>query len=188
MVSTYKKPENPEFMVLDIDPDKHDFKDVVTIALKFKEVFDELNIKCYAKTSGSSGIHVYVYIAAKYDYDFVKSFAEFVAQKVQERTSDITSVERSLNKRKGLIYLDFLQNRRGQTIAAPYSVRPKLGATVSFPLNWDELTPDLDMKDFHLKNVPELIKKRRNPWADIFTEKQDLKKALASLKSTKPIK
>ncbi|MRX46463.1 DNA ligase D [Pedobacter puniceum] len=181
-LSTYKKPENPEYMVIDLDPDKNDFKEVVQVASAVKEVYDEMNIKSFVKTSGSSGIHIFIYLAAKYDYKIVKNFAEFIAQKVHEKTSEITSLERSPSKRKNLIYIDYLQNRRGQTIAAPYSVRPKPNATVSFPLSWDEVDENLDMKDFHLKNVLALLKDREDPWRDMKNQKIDILKTLKTLK------
>jgi bifunctional non-homologous end joining protein LigD len=181
-LSTYKKPENPEFMVIDLDPDKNDFQEVVALALVVKSVFDELGINAFVKTSGSTGIHIYVYVGGTYDYDFVKEFARFVAQKAHEKSPDNTSLERSPAKRKGQIYIDFLQNRRGQTIAAPYSARPKPGATVSVPLNWDELDENLDMKAYDIFNVPDLIEKRKDPWAEIFEQKQNLKLALKNFK------
>lgn len=181
-LSTYKKPENPEYLVIDLDPDGNDFLEVINIALLFKKTFDELGIKSFVKTSGSSGIHIYVYIGAKYNYDFVKDFAEFVAQLVHEKSPDNTSIERSLSKRNNLIYLDFLQNRRGQTIACPFSVRPKSGATVSMLLSWDMLNESLDMKDYTIRSVPELVKNFNNPWKEIGDKIADLEKALKMLK------
>ncbi|HTN21165.1 MAG TPA: DNA ligase D [Pelobium sp.] len=181
-LSTYKKPENPEFMVIDLDPDKNDFQEVVALALVVKSVFDELGINAFVKTSGSTGIHIYVYVGGTYDYDFVKEFARFVAQKAHEKSPDNTSLERSPAKRKGQIYIDFLQNRRGQTIAAPYSARPKPGATVSFPVAWEDLDESFNMKDYDIFNVPDMVEKRNDPWAGIFKEKQNLKLALKNIK------
>jgi bifunctional non-homologous end joining protein LigD len=91
-------------------------------------------------------------------------FAEIIVTAVQKEMPDITSIERSLSKRKGKIYLDFLQNRRIQTIAAPYSLRPKPGATVSMPLPWEEVKPGLKMSDYNIGNALERM--RRGP--DIF--------------------
>lgn len=177
-LSTYKKPENPEFMVIDLDPDGNKFSEVVEVALIVKNIFDKIKIKSYVKTSGSTGIHIYVYVAQKYNYDFVKNFAEFIAHKAHEQSLKNTSIDRSPSKRKGLIYIDFLQNRRGQTIAAPYSARPKIGATVSMPLNWDDVNKNLDMKDFTILTVMDLIKNYKNPWEGIRDEKSDLVQAL----------
>nr|MBC7611636.1 DNA ligase D [Pseudopedobacter sp.] len=184
-LSTYKKPEHPDFMVIDLDPDKNTFTEVVHLALVVKKVYDEMGIESYVKTSGSTGIHIYVYTGAVYNFDFIREFARFVAQKVHELSPANTGLERTPSKRKGKIYIDFLQNRRRQTIAAPYAVRPKPGATVSFPLNWNELNDELDMNDFHLFNVPKLLKETKNPWKAIFYKKQDLKKALQSMNEKK---
>jgi len=181
-LSTYKKPLNPDFMVIDLDPDKNKFSEVVTLALVVKSIYDQMGVISFVKTSGSSGMHIYVYTGAVYDYDFIKEFAHFVAQKVHELSPENTSLERSPSKRKGKIYIDYLQNRRGQTLAAPYSVRPKPQATVSFPLNWSDLTDKLDMNDYHLMNVPKLLNQRVDPWATIFNKKQNLKKALEKFK------
>lgn len=181
-LSSFKKPNSPDFMVIDLDPDSNTFSEVVKVALEVKAIYDEMGIKSFVKTSGSTGIHIYVYVGAVYDYDFVKNFAQFIAQKAHEKLPDITSLERSPLKRKHKIYIDYLQNRRGQTIAAPYSVRPKPGATVSFPLKWDEVNNDLNMNDYYLKNVPDLVMKRKDPWQDILSEKQDLMVSLNKVK------
>lgn len=173
-LSNYQKPNTPDFMVIDLDPDTNTFSEVIETALVVKTIYDEMGITSFVKTSGSTGIHIYVYVGAVYEYDFVKNFAQFIAQKAHEKLPDSTSLERSPQKRKGKIYIDYLQNRRGQTIAAPYSVRPKPNATVSYPLTWEQLNDDLDMKDYHLKNVPDLIKEREDKWQNIFSEKQDL--------------
>lgn len=177
-LSSYKNPEKPEFMVIDLDPDGNDFSVVKEVSLTVKAVFDRMEIPSFIKTSGSRGLHIYIYLAARYDYDFVKIFANYVAQLIHEEQPEVTSLERSVDKRKGLIYLDYLQNRHGQTVAAPYSVRPKPGATVSMPLFWEEVGEDLQMKNFHLKNVPAILKMKDDPWKEIKNTKPDLLKAL----------
>ncbi len=184
-LSTYKKPEQPEFMVIDLDPDGNPFQEVVKVAIVVKSIFDGMKIPCYVKTSGSSGMHIYVYVAQQYDYDFIKNFAEYVANKVHEHIPDLTSVERSPSKRKGLIYVDFLQNRRGQTIAAPYSARPKPHATVSMPLDWKDVDEKLDMKDFTIITVPDILKDMEDPWKNIKKSKVDLQRALRAGKLDK---
>lgn len=181
-LSTYKTPENPEFMVIDLDPDGNDFSEVKQVALTAKAVFDRMEIPSFVKTSGSTGIHIYIYVAAQYGYDFIKQFANYVAQLIHEQEPDLTSLERSTDKRKGLIYLDYLQNRHGQTIAAPYAARPKPGATVSMPLFWDEVDDDLQIRNFTIKNVPRLLRERNDPWQDLKATAVDLVKALKTNK------
>ncbi|ULT24874.1 hypothetical protein KUH03_39330 [Sphingobacterium sp. E70] len=135
------KAEFPDYLVLDLDPsEKNTFEDVIETALSVKEVLDGVGISGYPKTSGSSGIHVYIPMGGKYTYDQVKDFGHLLMQLVQEKLPDLTTLERSLQKRhKKKIYLDYLQNRRAQTLASVYSIRPKAGAPVSAPLEWTEV-------------------------------------------------
>ena len=182
-LSSYKKPDNPDFVVIDLDPHDVPFTQAVEAAQVTKAVFDQMKLDVFIKTSGSKGLHIYCYLGAKYDYDFVKMFAEYVAKLIHTELPDTTSVERSPAKRKNKIYIDFLQNRRGQTIACPYSIRPKPGATVSAPLHWDEVNDDLKLSNFTIHNMRERVKKIVDPWKDLTKNKGDLKKALELLKS-----
>jgi len=109
-----------------------------------------LKIPAYCKTSGSSGLHIYMPLAAQYTHDESRDFTKLLCYLVHEMLPDLTSMERQVDKRKGKIYLDFLQNRKGQTLAAPYCVRPKPGATVSAPLEWGDVKSGLDMHDFNI--------------------------------------
>ncbi|MGE5419693.1 MAG: DNA ligase D, partial [Chloroflexota bacterium] len=120
--STYLKPGNPDYLMLDLDPGDISFTDVVNTALVIKEICDETGIPCYCKTSGATGLHIYIPLGAKYDYDQARTFAEILAGIAHHRLPSTTSIERSISKRKDKIYIDFLQNRKSQTIAAPYSV------------------------------------------------------------------
>ena len=163
--SRVQKPDNPDWCVIDIDPDKtNTFNQVIEVALKIKTYLDQLKVTAYCKTSGSTGMHIYIPLAAKYTYDQSRMFAEMLVTAVQQELPAISSMERSLSKRKGKIYLDFLQNRQIQTIAAPYSLRPKPGATVSMPLHWEEVKPGLKMSDFNIHNA--LSRMQQEP--DIF--------------------
>ena len=181
-LSNYQTPDNPDYVVIDVDPHDVPFTEAVEVALKTKEVLDRMKLKTYIKTSGSKGLHIYCYLGAQYDYDFVKTFAEYAAHLIHDELPDITSIERSPAKRKNKTYIDFLQNRRGQTIAAPYSVRPKPGATVSTPLHWKEVNSKLSLADYTIYTMPERLKNIEDPWKDIHKTKADLKKALAILK------
>jgi bifunctional non-homologous end joining protein LigD len=183
-LSSYKTPEHPEFVVIDIDPHDVPFTQAVEAALKTKEVFERMKLDVFIKTSGSKGLHIYCYLGAKYDYDLVKMFAEYVAKQIHAELPDTTSIERSPAKRPNKIYLDFLQNRRGQTIACPYSVRPKPGATVSMPLHWHEVNNDLKLSDYTIFNTKERVENTDDPWKDLTAKKADLKQALKLLKES----
>jgi len=178
--STIKQIENPDWLVIDIDPSKDKFEEVVQTALTVKEVMDELETECYCKTSGASGLHVYIPLGAKYDYDSIKIFAQLVATEIQKRIPDITSLERSIKKRNNKIYVDYLQNRRGQTLAAPYSVRPVPGAQVSTPLEWSEVTEKLHPSQFTIKNVLQRFEKKGDLWAPVLGKGANIKKIIKS--------
>jgi bifunctional non-homologous end joining protein LigD len=151
--------ENPDFCVLDLDPEKVDFTDVIKTALAINHLLESLGIPSYCKTSGSRGLHICIPLGAKYAYEQSVNFAQIIATLITRELPDITSLERLPSKRQGKVYIDCLQNRFGQTLASAYSVRPRLGATVSTPLQWDELVPKLRPEQFTIKNTLKRIEK-----------------------------
>ena len=180
--SRIQKPDNPDWCVIDIDPDKtNTFKQVIEVALQIKSYLDQLNVTAFCKTSGSAGMHIYIPLGAKYAYDQSKMFAELVVTAVQQEIPGFTSIERSLSKRKGKIYLDFLQNRQIQTIAAPYSLRPKPGATVSMPLHWEEVKPGLTIQDFTIYNSPARIRQQPDIFKGVLGQGIDLEKVVEKI-------
>ncbi|WP_232067287.1 DNA ligase D [Flavobacterium bizetiae] len=184
--STIKHIENPDWLVIDIDPDKDDFQEVVKTALTVKEVLDELETDCYCKTSGATGLHVYIPLGAQYDYDSIKIFGELLATDIHSRLPKTTSLERSIKKRNHKIYIDYLQNRRGQTLASPYSVRPKHGATVSTPLEWSEVNSKLHPSQFTIKNVLKRFEKKGDLWQPVLGKGANIKKILHKLENRNP--
>lgn len=162
--SVVQKVDYPTWCVIDLDPDKNSFDLVIEAAQMTKEILDELKVPCYCKTSGSTGLHIYIPLGAKYTYEQSKEFARVIVTLVHDRIPEFTSIERIVARRKGKMYLDFLQNRPQATIAAPYSVRPKPDATVSIPLHWEEVKKGLKMKDFTIFNTLERVQEK----GDIF--------------------
>lgn len=157
--STIYKPDNPTWCIIDLDPTgKNTFEQVIKTAQTTKAVLDELKITGYPKTSGSTGIHIYIPLAANYTYEQCQAFGKLIATQVHHQLPRFTSIERLTDRRKGCIYVDYLQNRPKATLAAPYSVRPKPGATVSMPLHWEEVKKGLKMKQFTLRNAIARIK------------------------------
>ncbi len=166
-------------MVIDIDPSsKNTFIEVVDTALATKKILDKAGVTSYCKTSGASGLHVYVPMKNKYDYTTVKDFAHIIASLVQEQLPDTTSLERSLKKRGDKIYIDYLQNRSGQTLASVYSLRPKKGATVSTPLDWKEVTHKLHPSQFTIENILERVQKKGDLFEPVLTGTTNIEKAL----------
>lgn len=174
--------DNPDYLVIDIDPSpKNDFEQVIDAAKAVKEVLDKGQISGYCKTSGASGIHVYVPLGAKYTYDNAKDFAHIIAMKAHELLPETTSLERNLSKRGNKIYLDYLQNRRGQTLASVYSLRPEPGATVSTPLEWKELKKGLHYSKFNIKTIQKRLQKMGDIFKPVMGEGIDIKKCLKEL-------
>lgn len=177
--------EHPDYLVLDLDPSKkNSFDDVIETALQVNEVLKSIKIKGYCKTSGSTGIHVYIPMGGKYDFDQVKDFAHILMKQVNEKLPELTTLERSLQKRDNKkIYLDYLQNRTGQTLASAYSLRPKQGASVSMPLDWDELKPGVKPTDFNIDNALERIKEKGDLFKPVLGKGIDMMKALEALQN-----
>jgi bifunctional non-homologous end joining protein LigD len=181
--STVKKQDYPTWMVIDIDPsDGNTFDEVIETAQVVRQILLKAKVESYCKTSGSSGLHVYIPMGGKYNYDQVKDFANIVAMMVTDELPDTTTLERSLSKRSTKkIYVDYLQNRRGQTLAAAYSVRPKPGATVSMPLDWKEVKSGLHPSDFNIANALLRVKKKGDLFLPVLGKGIDLRKTLNAL-------
>ncbi|WP_057937269.1 DNA ligase D [Algoriphagus resistens] len=159
--------DRPDYIVVDLDPsDKNNFKEVIEVAQAFHQLLSDIRVEGYCKTSGSSGLHIYIPLGANYTFGEGRDFCRLLCTIIQERLPKLTTMERPLKARKGRIYLDYLQNRPGQTLAAVYCVRPKPGATVSTPLLWKEVNGKLDKNDFTIFTVKDRIKK----YPDLFTE------------------
>lgn len=150
--------DNPDYFILDLDPEDVSFQIVMETALTVHHLFEEWKIPHYCKTSGGRGLHIYIPLQAKYTLDQVAKFGEALGVLIHEQLPSITSLVRSPAKRQKKIYLDVLQNRSGQTIAAPYSVRGRLHAPVSTPLHWEELKKGMKPEDFNMKTVPSRLK------------------------------
>lgn len=182
--SRVQKEDFPDWCILDLDPgSKSNFNHVIETALVCKEILEGLGADCYVKTSGSTGMHVYIPFGAKYSYDQSKEFARVVARLVQEQLPDMTSVERSVKDRKGKLYIDFLQNRPQATVSAPYSLRPKAGATVSMPLHWEEVKKGLKMSDFNIHNALDRIKSEGDLFRPVLGKGIPLKRIVSQFKT-----
>lgn len=181
--SRLKHLDNPDYLVLDLDPSENNtFDHVIETALVIKELLDKAGAISFPKTSGASGIHIYVPLGAKYSYDQAKEFANIVAMMAHEQLPSFTSLERSLSKRgKGNLYIDYLQNRKGQTLSCAYSMRPKPGATVSTPLEWKEVKKGLHPSNFTFKNIINRIEKKGDLFAGTLLKGIDMVKCLKKL-------
>jgi bifunctional non-homologous end joining protein LigD len=178
--------DRPDWIVFDLDPGEGiTYETICRLAVSVREALAELDLECYPKTSGSRGMHVYVPIKAVHSYEEVADFALQLATLVAARNPSIATVERSLKKRKrGQIYLDHMQNARGKSVVAPYSVRPRQGATVSAPLEWKEVqAAKITPRDFTIKNLLSRLSRKGDLFAPVLKNKQLLAKATERLKS-----
>ena len=175
--------DKPSYLVLDLDPSEgNNFKDVIETAQAVKYILDIAKIEGFPKTSGSTGMHIYIPMNSKYSFDQIKDFGHVIMQMVQMKLPKLTTLERSLQKRdKNKIYLDYLQNRRGQTLASVYSLRPKSKATVSMPLSWDEVREGLRPEDFNLFNALSRIQEKGDLFKPVLGKGIDMLKALKRL-------
>jgi len=179
--SRLEHPDRPDYAVIDLDPDEHNsFADVVRVALEVRDILKTLGVPGYCKTSGSTGIHVYIPLGAKYSYDQSQGFIKTIVTIVNQRLPELTSLQRPVAARGGKMYLDFLQNKPAATVACPYSLRPKPGAPVSTPLHWDEVHQGLDMYGFNIGNTARRLDEHGDLFAGVLCEGIDLEQALAA--------
>jgi bifunctional non-homologous end joining protein LigD len=179
--SRTQSPDQPDWCIIDLDPNGVPFPKVIETAKVVKEILDGAGVTGYCKTSGSTGLHIFIPLGAQYSYEQSKVFAELIAGMVHHELPKITSVERSPSKRKGLIYVDFLQNRSTQTLAAPYSLRPKPGATASAPLHWTEVKKGLSIGKFHIGNMKDRLRAEGDLFGGVLGKGIDMAKALDRL-------
>jgi bifunctional non-homologous end joining protein LigD len=183
--SRTESPDNPDWCIIDLDPDKNDFDQVIETALVTKQVLEAAGVKGYCKTSGSTGLHIYIPLGAKYDYEVSKEFGRLIATFVQAELPKFTSIERATSNRKGKIYIDFLQNRPQATLASVYSLRPKPGATVSMPLYWEEVKKGLSISDFSIHNAVSRITELGDIFKPVLGKGIDIMKASQKLEKLK---
>ncbi len=173
--STLDNLENPSFAVFDLDPgEDSSFQDVISVALLIKRIMDELTIKTYLKTSGKSGLHIYIPVKERYTYEHIKDFLKSIAQMVIKLDPKISTIQWRKKEREGKVYIDYRQNGRGKTLPVPYSLRPTDTATVSTPLSWNELYQNIKPTDFTINNISQRLNNKGDLWSDIFNNKQDL--------------
>ncbi|MBZ0271095.1 DNA ligase D [bacterium] len=174
--------ESPDRLIFDLDPAPDvEWKAVTHAALMLREVFADLGLKSFAKTSGGKGLHVVVPIERRSGWDEAKDFARAIAERVAKNESDRYVATMSKKKREGKIFIDYLRNARGQTAVAPYSLRARAGAPISAPVTWDEVEDGIRGDAITLADIGKRLR-RADPWAGIESIRQSItKKALGAL-------
>jgi bifunctional non-homologous end joining protein LigD len=172
----------PDWLVLDLDPKGAPFTHVVKVALVLRRLLERIEVPSYVKTSGKTGLHVLVPLGARYGYEETRAFARLLALLGVEAAPAIATVERPLAARGGKVYIDWGQNAPGQTIVAPFTIRPLPGAPVSCPLRWEEVNPRLDPRRFTVRTMLARLHQIGDPMAPILRDAIDLPAALQRIK------
>src|SRR5437773_2490997 len=174
--------ELPDWCILDLDPKEAPFAHVVTVAKAVKRLCDEIELPCFIKTSGSTGLHVLLPLGRQCTYEQSRQLGGLLARVIATQLSEIATVTRQVGKRGARVYLDYVQNGHGRLLVAPFSVRPLPGAPVSMPLLWREVGPKLDIRRFTIRSVPARMQKLRDdPLLPVLDARPDLVAALERL-------
>lgn len=184
--------EYPDFIILDLDPyiysgeeplnaepelNREGFSRACEVAIWLKDVLDELSLKAFVKTSGKTGLHIYVPIVRNLSYKSARTAAELIGRFLVQRHPAQVTVEWAQEKRRGKVFIDYGQNVRGKTLASIYSPRPVTQALVSTPLRWEELGK-VYAADFTISSVPDRLRETGDLWADILLAKRDVSELL----------
>ena len=175
--------DDPDYLVIDLDPGGQSFDEVMAVARTTRSVLEAIGAESLVKTSGATGLHIYVPLGARYDYEQARTFGRLIGHVIQARHAKITTLERVPGARKGKMYVDVYQNRRGQTLAAPYSIRPRDGAPVSTPLLWEELVSGLSPGDFTIKGVRDRLDRVGDLWGGVLGPGVEIEKTLSALQA-----
>ena len=176
-------PGRPDWSVVDLDPKDAPFDHVVRIARRLHALCEELGLPSFPKTTGQAGLHVLVPLGGQCTHDQARDLALLLARLVADEIPEVATLARSIPARGGRVYLDCFQNGQGKTIVAPFSVRPRPGATVSAPLRWSEVNRRLDPRHFTIRNVPSRMERLgKDPLRPVLSTRPDLQ--FVSLSST----
>jgi bifunctional non-homologous end joining protein LigD len=174
--------EQPDWCVLDLDPKEATFAEVVRCAQVLHRICEASGLPSYVKTTGKTGLHVLLPLGRQLTYAQSRTLGELLARLMLREVGDVATITRHVTKRGDKVYLDYLQNRHGQLIVAPFIVRPLPGATVSMPLAWDEVDGSLDPRAFTIKTALERMERLGNdPMLPVLNETPDLAKVLERL-------
>jgi bifunctional non-homologous end joining protein LigD len=186
MLSRIKNLDHPDFLAIDLDPEAVPFSKVLEVALVAHEIFKKLKVPNYCKTSGGRGLHVYLPLGGQISAAESLHLAELIAYILRDRLPKLVSLERSPGMRQRKVYVDYLQNARGKTMIAPYSLRPLPHAPVSTPLKWSEVKPTLDPLAFTMITIPRRLKRVGDLFAPLLEESIDLSKMIDGLEKLMP--
>jgi bifunctional non-homologous end joining protein LigD len=176
--------DSPDFVLFDLDPVVAPFKTVQSVALELKKILDELGLRAYPKTSGMTGVHVYLPVAEHtINYREATMFAEAIAKVLTQRMPEKATTIRSIRQREsGKVYVDAFQNGRGKTLVGVYSLRAQPNAPLSTPVKWTELEKAIHSSEFNIESVPKRIKKAGDLFEPVLSDKQDIRHLIRALR------
>jgi bifunctional non-homologous end joining protein LigD len=170
-LSTVDSREKPDLVLFDIDPEPPaSYEEASEVALSLKEKLDGLGLRSYAKTSGKKGLHIIIPVIREHTFRETRAFAHKIGQQLAKE-HEIAVSEFSETKKPGRVFVDYLQNSHGRTMVCPYSLRVTPEATVSTPLEWDEVKKRIKPAEFNIFSVASL---RKDPWKEVFENRQKL--------------
>ena len=174
--------ELPDWCVIDLDPKDAPFSDVIRTAIAMHTLCESIGLPNYVKTTGKTGLHILLPLGRQITYAQCRTLGELLARVVLRELGSIATITRHVTKRGDKVYLDYLQNRHGQLIVSPFSVRPLPGASVSMPLEWHEVDQSLDPRNYTIKNAIERMERLgHDPCAQVLDDKPDLSAVLTKL-------
>ena len=180
--NTVDREDYPTYLVFDLDPSQgQSFEDVIEVGMYVHETLEALSIKSFAKTSGATGLQVYIPVNGRYHYDQARLINEFFGKYFSQKYPKLITMERIVKKRGKKLYFDYLQMWYGKTIATAYSPRAKEKASISMPIDWNELT-GIKPEDFTLLNAAERLAKNGDHFKDLFAMHQNLDSVLEKIK------
>jgi bifunctional non-homologous end joining protein LigD len=163
---TTKNPEEPDFIAVDLDPSDEDFRKAIKTAIAAKHYFDEQGLTAFIKTSGKTGIHIFIPCKG-FTFPQARTLAEHICAEIHKRVPMFTTLEVSVDKRGNKLFVDFSQNDQADTLASVYSVRPGKQPSVSTPIEWGELDLKLKPADFNITNISPRLQEKGDLWKDI---------------------
>jgi len=166
----------PDFLTIDLDPGRRSFEDVITVSRFTHDIIESAEGKSVVKTSGKAGMHIFLPLVGKENFEYVREVARKIALRINRELPSLTTLERHPAKRGGKIYLDYLRNSIGQTLAAPYSLRAYPAATVSTPLEWSEVRKGLRPDQFTIRTIFRRLKLKDELWNTLIKRKNRLQK------------
>jgi bifunctional non-homologous end joining protein LigD len=182
----------PDFLVFDLDPYEYSgreakgeepelhrraFNRTRDLARRLRDLLSHLSLDIFVKTSGRTGLHLYLPIIRKFDYDAARDIAETIGRYALQQWPEDVTLQWSVERRTGKIFFDYNQNSRGKSLASIFSPRRHASGTVSMPVDWQQLE-EVYPTDFTIRTVPDLLEQQGDPWAGILSAKQDLAELL----------